>query len=78
VSKHIEGIDSYIEATPRDKSGLDAIKFIIETHIGQGERLKQCCQKYGMDQYVPEDFHKGYKQGLITVLRIISRLKECD
>ena len=75
--KHIESIEEYIKET-RDMSGLTALKFIIETHIGQGQRLRECCIQYGLSQYVPEDFHKGYKQGLVTVLKIISRMVNDD
>lgn len=75
--KHIESIEEYVKDT-RDMGGLIALKFIITTHIGQGERLKQCCIQYGLSEYVPEDFHKGYKQGLITVLKIISRMVDDD
>lgn len=73
--KHIESIESYVKET-RDMSGLAALKFIVKTHIGQGERLKECCIQYGLSQYVPEDFHKGYKQALVTVLKIISRMED--
>lgn len=56
-----------------DFNDYDKLRKVVVFHLYSGKSLERACNKFGFP--VPKEYLEGYKQGLRTVLKMMSTLE---